>query len=243
MRSDGFPVEQYDGPEGVGLLIPSDASFNPLMRCRLLANEAIENGARLFEDSHAVSIEGDSVTIAGGGSISCDKVIVAVDGNLESIFPELHGRVRTARLQMLATEPVPENIVPRPVYYRYGYDYWQQLPNGRVFVGGARDSESDAEWTTVAEVSDGIQKQLDDLLRNRIGVSQAVSHRWAALVSYTDDEMPLFEEVRPGVIAIGAYSGTGNVIGALYGRRAAEIAAARNYERPESAQTRRFLLF
>jgi len=35
--------------------------------------------------------------------------------------------------------------------------------------------------------------------------------------------MPVLEEVRPDVWAIGAYSGTGNVIGALCGRAVAEL--------------------
>jgi glycine/D-amino acid oxidase-like deaminating enzyme len=44
-------------------------------------------------------------------------------------------------------------------------------------------------------------------------------------VACTADSQPIFEEVRPGVIAIGAYSGTGNVLGALYGRAAAHVVA------------------
>jgi gamma-glutamylputrescine oxidase len=52
-------------------------------------------------------------------------VVVAVDGCLEDLMPELKGRVRTARLQMLATAPAPEVKFTLPVYRRYGYDYWQ----------------------------------------------------------------------------------------------------------------------
>jgi glycine/D-amino acid oxidase-like deaminating enzyme len=49
--------------------------------------------------------------------------------------------------------------------------------------------------------------------------------RWAALVGYSDSGLPVLEEVRPGVWACGAYSGTGNVLGALCGRAAALHAA------------------
>jgi glycine/D-amino acid oxidase-like deaminating enzyme len=34
--------------------------------------------------------------------------------------------------------------------------------------------------------------------------------------------MPIAEEVRPGVWALGGYSGTGNVMGALLGRAVAQ---------------------
>lgn len=33
LQTDGFRAESYQGPEGQGLLIPSDAAFNPLERC------------------------------------------------------------------------------------------------------------------------------------------------------------------------------------------------------------------
>ena len=49
-----------------------------------------------------------------------------------------------------------------------------------------------------------------------------MTHRWAGTVAFTDSHVPIAAEVRPGVMAIGAYSGTGNVLGALYGRAAAD---------------------
>ena len=41
MRADGLPAEPYDGPEGRGILVPTDGAFNPLQRCRLLALRAV----------------------------------------------------------------------------------------------------------------------------------------------------------------------------------------------------------
>jgi gamma-glutamylputrescine oxidase len=230
LRTDGFRAEPYHGPEGRGLLVPDDAAFQPLGRCRLLARKAIAGGARLYEKTAAVHLEPCRVHTAEGHLISCERVVAAIDGRLEALLPELSSRVRTARLQMLATAPAPEVSIPRPVYSRYGYDYWQQLPDTRVVVGGCRDQEMDAEWTTERSISQTMQARLEKLLRGTIGVSQPVTHRWAAHVSFSDGELPVFEEVRKGVIAIGAYSGTGNVIGALYGRMAADIAATGHSE-------------
>jgi hypothetical protein len=34
--------------------------------------------------------------------------------------------------------------------------------------------------------------------------------------------MPIGEEVKPGVFVIGGYNGTGNIMGALYARKAIE---------------------
>jgi glycine/D-amino acid oxidase-like deaminating enzyme len=224
LRADGFPGEHYEGPEGRGLLVPDDASFQPLARCRILATRAQSSGALLHEGTPALDVSAGQVRTPNG-TIHCDKVVVAVDGRLETLLPELAGRVRTARLQMLATAPADDVNLPRPVYSRYGYDYWQQLADRRIVVGGVRDAFAEEEWTTEMITSERLQARLERLLRDKIGTTQRITHRWAALVSYSDNEVPVLEEVRPGVIAIGAYSGTGNVVGALYGRVAAELAA------------------
>ncbi|MEX1181605.1 MAG: FAD-dependent oxidoreductase [Gemmatimonadota bacterium] len=222
LQADGFPVELYDGPEGSGLLIPGDASFDPLLRCRTLALRALDRSAALYARSEAVEIGSGSVRTMRG-AVSCAAVIVAVDGALTRVLPELRDVVRTARLQMLATAPTSEVDLPRPVYSRYGFEYWQQLPDRRIAIGGFRDIGGAREWTESVGVTPSVQAALERHLRDVIGVRAAITHRWSATVGYTADGLPVFEEVRPRVWAIGAYSGTGNVIGSICGRAAARL--------------------
>jgi gamma-glutamylputrescine oxidase len=217
MRADALPVDPYDGPEGRGLLIHGDGSFQPLARCRALAATAVAGGAALYERSAVRRIAATGVHTERG-VVRAKHIVVAVDGCLERLLPELAPRVRTARLQMLATEPTKEVRLPRPVYARWGYDYWQQRPDGTIALGGARDLAGDSEWTTNATPTAMVQEALERRLRDTLGVYAAISHRWAASVGYTPNYLPVVDEVRPGVWAIGGYSGTGNVIGALLGR-------------------------
>lgn len=218
MRADNLPVEPYAGPEGNGLLIPSDGVYQPHRRAHLLARRAIARGARLFEHSMATSVEQSRVT-TGSGVVHCATVLVLVDGRLEQLVPSLSGRVRSARLQMLATAPTSEVRFTRAVYRRWGYDYWQQLPDGRVALGGCRDVALESEWTTDARPTAEVQGALDAVLRDVLGVRQAtVTHRWGATVGFTDSGLPVCEEHSPGVLVAGGYSGTGNVVGALCGR-------------------------
>jgi glycine/D-amino acid oxidase-like deaminating enzyme len=194
-----------------------------MARCRALARRALDAGARLFEMSPA-SVDTGLVRTPEG-AVRVNRVIVAVDGGLEDVVPELATRVRTARLQMLATAPTDEVHLRRPVYRRWGYDYWQQLANGRVALGGCRDLFADDEWNAPADPSEPVQRALDRVLRETIGVRRAeVTHRWAGRVGFTADQLPVIEEVRPGVVACGAYSGTGNLVGALAARAAVELA-------------------
>jgi glycine/D-amino acid oxidase-like deaminating enzyme len=223
MQDDGLPAEWYRGADGEGLLIPTDGVFHPLQRCRTLAEQAVARGARLFEHSRAVEMTGQGV-LTSDGSVRCNAVIVAVDGRLESVLPELAGRVRTARLQMIATAPTDEMRTSYAVYSRYGYEYWQQLDDGSVLLGGMRDRGGEGEWTDIAEPSEPVQSLLEAHLRERLGVHAPITHRWAGAVGYTPDGMPVLEEVRPRVWAVGGYCGTGNVVGAICGRAAAQLA-------------------
>jgi glycine/D-amino acid oxidase-like deaminating enzyme len=223
LERDGFPARRADGPTGDGVFIPGDGSVQPLERCRLLARRALERGARLYCGTPAVALAGDHVATPAG-AVACKAVVVCVDGWIERLLPELEGRARSSRLQMLATAPVEPGRIPCPVYDNWGYEYWQQLPDGSVALGGGRGVFGDGEWGLEAEPGDELQAWLERRLRERVGVDAAVTHRWAGVIAYTPDRLPVFAEVRPGVLAVGAHSGHGNVLGSAAGRAAVTIA-------------------
>ena len=221
-----LPARAADGPTGAGVFIPGDGSIQPLERCRVLAGRAIEQGARLHCDTPAVALAGDRVTTPAG-EVRSKAVVVCVDGWLERLLPELEGEVRSARLQMLATAPVAPGRIPCPVYDNWGYDYWQQLADGSVALGGGRGAYGETEWGHPADTGPEVQAWLDRLLRDRVGVEAPVTHRWAGVVAYTEDRLPVLAEVRPGLVAVGAHSGHGNVLGSAAGRAAMAIALGR----------------
>lgn len=220
MADANLPVEVYNGIEGSGLLFPYDGSADPLRRARTLAGRARMRGARLYEQTPATGMSADRIKTPAG-TISCKTVIVAVDGGLERAVPAVKA-VRTARAQMLATGPAHEINIPRPVYARYGYDYWQQLPDKRVVLGGFRDLGGDSEWTPHAEPTDAVQRHLETFLRDGLGVRAPITHRWAGAIGFTDDKLPVIW--RGAGWAVGGFNGTGNVLGAVCGRAVAQLA-------------------
>jgi glycine/D-amino acid oxidase-like deaminating enzyme len=223
MTRDELPVSPYRGEEGEGLLFPSDACFQPMALARRKAQWALVRGAQLFEHSPASSIIKDQV-ITRGGAIRAPVVVVCIDGGLEHLLPDLRGRVRTARVQMLATAPTQEIHLSRPVHARLGNDYWQQCPNGCVVLAGCRDVGGDEEWTQHRDTTPRVQEALERLLREHLGVKAAITHRWAANIGYHDSPLPLLERLPSGAVVCGAYNGMGQVIGRLYGRQALALA-------------------
>jgi glycine/D-amino acid oxidase-like deaminating enzyme len=162
LRADGFRADAWDGPEGRGLLVPDDGVYQPMARCRRLAIAAARAGARLTAPVRAMeihSLAGRVRVVADAAAIEARRVIVAVDGGLEVLLPELAGEVTTRRLQMLATAPDVGVVLSRPVYRRWGLDWYQQLPTGEVLLGGGRDiDENDvgpAEPTAATSLDGG----------------------------------------------------------------------------------------
>jgi glycine/D-amino acid oxidase-like deaminating enzyme len=232
MREDGLPVEPYDGPEGRGLLFPDDAAFDPLQRVRELAARATAAGARLHGGARVTAVRAREVVTERGPVVARRGVLVAVDGGLEHLVPALRGRVRAARLQMVGTAPATDVRLPRPVYARYGLDYWQQLPDGRVLLGGGRDVGGEDEWVTdgaVAPTSPAVQAHLEHLLRDEVGTTAPVEQAWTGVVGFTGDGLPVLAEPEPGLLAVGGYCGTGNLVGPL----CATWAVARLLGRPD----------
>jgi glycine/D-amino acid oxidase-like deaminating enzyme len=223
LERHGLPARAADGPSGAGVFIPGDGSVQPLERCRLLAGRVLAAGARMHCGTPATAVAGDRVATPRG-EVRCRAVVVCVDGWIERLLPELAGHARSSRLQMLATAPVAPGTVPCPVYDNWGYEYWQQVPGGGIALGGGRGTYGDREWGREAEPGGDVQALLDRLLRERVGVDAPVTHRWAGVIAYTEDRLPVFAEVRPGVIAVGGHSGHGNVLGSAAARAAVAIA-------------------
>jgi gamma-glutamylputrescine oxidase len=221
LREYGFAVEDYDGALGRGLFLPDDAAANPARRALTMA-DTLRARASLYEYSRASTVDSKRVT-THRGVISAGLVIVALDGRLETFMPQLASRVRTARLQMLATAPAPDRL-PCPVYGRWGYDYAQQTEDGRLYVGGGRDRYADEEWTLEAVPTAPVQAWIESVAQRMAGGPIGVTHRWAASVGYTQDGRPVCAETAPGVFAVGGYSGTGNLVGPATARAAVALA-------------------
>lgn len=231
MQRDGLPAEAYLGAEGRGVLFADDGVFDPAHFWRLQADRLIEAGVSLRQAS-VVDIAPGVVTTTTG-RVRADLVLVAIDGGLEDLLPQLAGDVRSARLQMLATAPDTTRAVTRPVYFRDGNDYWLQRGDGCIALGGGRDLGGDEEWRAKAGVSLRVQAHLDALLRERVGSHAAVTHRWSARVAFTQRGLPAFGELQRGVFVTGAYDGTGNIFGALCGRALARLALGERGELSE----------
>ena len=222
LAAAGIAVEAYDGELGQGIFLPGNAVMNPARRALGLAGQ-LSAQARLYESSPVLSIEPGLVRTEHG-TVRAGVIVIAVDGRLEVLLPQLASYLRTARLQMLATAPGLPRRLPCAVYGRWGFDYAQQDVAGRILVGGGRDRFASDEWTTDTDPTEGVQGWIERVAARMAGRSVEVTHRWAASVGFTPDGRALCLPVEEGVVACGGYSGTGNLVGPVAARAAVSLA-------------------
>jgi glycine/D-amino acid oxidase-like deaminating enzyme len=219
LRDDGFAVEwvgelppHLASLYRAAILHPRDGALAPARWVRRLAAHAAAAGADVREHSR-VSVD----------ELDADVVVVATDGYTAALLPDLASVVRATRGQVVATEPLAERLYDRPHYARGGYDYWQQLPDGRLVLGGQRDASFETEDTAVLETTELIQARLEHLAEQLLGRQARITHRWAGIWGTTPDQLPLVGPVpgRDSVWLAGGYSGHGNALGLACGDLAA----------------------
>jgi hypothetical protein len=69
-----------------------------------------------------------------------------------------------------------------PHYARHGFDYWQQLADGRIVLGGFRDFSILTEMTDEEITTEPIQEALDAFLVELLRYLPEVTHRWAGML-------------------------------------------------------------
>jgi glycine/D-amino acid oxidase-like deaminating enzyme len=216
LREDGFAAEWRDElPEPLAgrfpgaLFHPEDAVLQPARLVRRLANAAAEAGVEIREHARVADLNG----------LEAGVTVVATDGYPSGLLGELEGLIIPTRGQMIATEPLSEQLFPMPHYGRHGFDYWHQNDEGRLIMGGFRDADMESEFTATEETTPRIQAALEVFVESLLGSLPEVTHRWAGIFGLVPDLMPAVGEVpgREGVWTAGGYSGHGNVLGLMCG--------------------------
>jgi gamma-glutamylputrescine oxidase len=216
LLEDGFASEWIDVPDGRladryagALLHPRDGAMHPGRWIRRLASHAAEAGAELREHDRVDSIE----------ELDAETVVVASDGYPAGLLPELDAVVQPTRGQVVVTEPLADRPYERPHYARNGFDYWHQLPDGRLVIGGRRDTDLESEWTAEEATTPEVQAALEELIAELVGYLPAITHRWSGIFGTTRDALPLVGRVpgQDGVWVSRGYSGHGNVLGLACG--------------------------
>jgi gamma-glutamylputrescine oxidase len=215
LREDGFAVEWREElphlrPQFRGAIFhPGDGAVQPAGFVQRLASIAADAGVAFAEHRRIESLD----------ELHAEQIVLATDGSGRGLLSELDDALWPARGQVIATAPLSERLFDCPHYARQGFDYWQQLRDGRIVLGGFRDFSILTEMTDDETTTEPIQEALDAFLAELLGELPEVTHRWAGIFGLTQDLLPLAGPVpgHDGVWVAAGYSGHGNVFGLLCG--------------------------
>jgi gamma-glutamylputrescine oxidase len=223
-------------------LTPGDTTLQPAAWVRALVAGATRLGARVHERSPVLELA------AAGGAwrlrtpaavLEAESVVVCSDGLSARLVPELHplvypraradARHRAARAPAARAAGGGRRRPPlRPADVRRPH-----RPRRR------RPADREREYADQEVVNGVVQDALDAVLRDDLGVDpRAVEHRWAGIMGFSPDLLPLVGPVpgRPGLLVSAGYSGIGNVQGFVCGEIAADLVCGR--KRPEATPLR-----
>jgi len=214
-------------PEDRSAIYDGDGELHPVRYVRGLARAAVKAGARIHEGTRAITATKSEVR-TDRARIRAGAVVVCVNAYSQHL---VRLRVRPVRGQMLATAPVARRVFERPAYANRGYRYWRQRPDGRLLVGGWRDTAVDEEVGEDERTTSRIQKQLEGFLRERCAEAE-ITHRWAGTMGFSHDALPYVGHLASGVFVNAGFTGHGMAFATATGELIADV--LRGAKRPET---------
>jgi gamma-glutamylputrescine oxidase len=184
-----------------------DGEMHPVRWVRGLAAAAVMKGARIHESTRVDAVNASEARSATG-VVRAGAVVLCTNAYTAHLTDS---RVRPVRGQMLATAATSP-VFDRPAYANRGYQYWRQTQEGRVVVGGWRDTAVDEEVGEEERITERIQKQLESFLGGH-GITAPVTHRWAGTMGFSHDALPYIGRTADGVFVCGGFTGHGMSFG------------------------------
>ena len=200
-----------------------DGEFHPARYVRALAGAAVAAGARIYDGTRATAVTNGEVR-TDHARVHAGAIVVCVNAYSQHLVPL---RVRPVRGQMLATAPVGRAVFDRPAYANRGYRYWRQRADGRLLVGGWRDTAADEEVGEEERTTPKIQERLERFLRER-SPEATVTHRWAGTMGFSHDALPYVGRLDSGVFVNAGFTGHGMAFATATGELIADVVRGKN---------------
>lgn len=233
-RDYGYSQVQPLDRDGIRALIGSDAfaggevdrgagHVHPLNYAIGLAQAAQAAGAVIHERSEVTRIDDGPrpVVHSAQGSVTCGHVLLACNGYLGGLEPQVAARVMPINNFIVATEPLGErahDVLSEPVAVadtKFVVNYWRLSEDNRLLFGGG-ESYGWRFPDIVATVRKPMLKVYPHLADVKI------DHAWGGTLAITMTRNPCFIRPRRNILSASGYSGHGVALATLAGRVMAE---------------------
>lgn len=207
-----------------GTLDPSGGHLHPLAYALTLARMAEAAGALIFERTEVTDIaQGARVRLqTPRGHVDAGHVIVAGNGYLPNLLPQVNRRVLPINSFIAATEPLPDrwqDVLARDIavsdskfvvnYYRFNAE--------KRFLFGGRESYSIA---FPHDIKTALVARMERLFPQLSGVG--IDYVWGGSLGITPSRLPHVARIAPNILSGAGFSGHGVSLSGMAGRVMAE---------------------
>jgi gamma-glutamylputrescine oxidase len=211
-----------------GTLDTGSGHIDPLAFVLGLARLARAAGARVFETSRVRRIEqGARMTLhTDCATVRADHVVLACNGYLGGLEPQVAARVMPINNFIVATEPLgaerAEQLIAEDravADSRFVVNYFRLSEDHRLLFGGGESYGYRFPRDIAGQARRPMTRVFPDLADVKI------THAWGGTLAITRTRMPHVARLRGNLLSFSGYSGHGVALATLAGQIAAEAIA------------------
>ena len=223
----GSPVYRHGG-----ILDPGAGTIQPLSYARSLALAAIDQGARLFQQSGIESLarrDDRWVAKTEAAEVSAEQVIIATNAYADNNSERVRESTLPVFIFHCATPPLPADIAESIIPRRHGlWDTDSLLTSSRIdhdgrLVMSAPGRLPESQRTTR---KNWLMRKRDRLYPQLKGTPWA--YQWSGQIGVTSTKILRVQLLAPGLFAPAGYNGRGIGVGTVMGKQLAETIASGN---------------
>jgi gamma-glutamylputrescine oxidase len=207
-----------------GALDRSAGHIQPLAYAQALARAAEAAGAIIHEVSEVTGVvTRPRLTLTTGrGQVTAGHAIIAGNGYLPNILPQVNARVMPINSFIAATDPIPDrwqDVLAEDIAVsdsKFVVNYYRFSPERRFLFGG-RESYSIA---FPRDIRTALVARMESLFPQLAGVG--IGHVWGGTLGITMSRLPHVARVAPNILSGAGFSGHGVALSGMAGRVMAE---------------------
>jgi gamma-glutamylputrescine oxidase len=232
----GYTDTRLIGPEELSQKLGSKAyhgalreggagHFHPLNYCLGLARAATAAGAVIHERSRAVEVDTSSRPFVrtSAGKVQAKFLIIACNGYLGRLVPQLHGKVMPVTSYIITTEPLGDTQARALIQdgeavadTNFIVDYFRVTPDTRLLFGGRASYTTRDPADLAASMKPRMTRVFPQLRNARIDFA------WGGFIAITNNRIPDCGRLSATAYYAHGYSGQGVALAGLYGKLMAE---------------------
>ena len=201
--------------------------LHPLNYALGLAAAALKAGVQVFEGSEVTAItRGATVTVAtASGEVVVDHLILACNGYLGGLAPDIAARVMPINNFIIATEPLgdrAESVIRQNIAVadsKFVVNYFRLSDDKRLLFGGIETYG----YRFPADIAAAVRQPMLRIFPHLANVR--IDHAWGGTLAITMNRLPCFMALAPNILSASGYSGHGVALATLAGKLLAEATA------------------